>query len=329
MKNEAPPGSKYLFWLGLVILILLSYYIIQHFILALLSGFILSYLIRPLYLFFSSKMNKHLSAILSVIVIILIIVIPIIFLVRSLVLQITALVNSGAFALLIKNISSLPVFTSDAINLSGIQSQIAGWLVSKITNTVTALPSIVISVFISLFSIYYILTNWDYLVKILTSYLPFKEKEKVSGEIGRATSQIVYGYVFIALLEFIIAFVGFKVAGASFYIVLPFLIALFAFIPLLGPAIVWVPTALYYYLAGEYYTATVIVITGVILSMVIDNILAPKIVGEKARIHPLIMLLGVLGGIPLFGIFGFIIGPLILVYTLKLLNAAFTSHPPE
>ncbi len=325
MKNEAPPAAKYLFWLGLIVLIILSYYIIQEFILALVSAFILSYLIRPVYLFLSRKMNKHLAAIISVIIIILIIVIPIVFLIRSLVIQIISLINSGFFTSFLETMSGLPIFTSDKINLSEIQNQIATWIISKITHTITAIPSIIISIFISLFSIYYILTNWDALVKILTSYLPFKEKEKVSGEISKATSQIVYGYVLVAILEFIVAFIGFKIAGAAFYIVFPFLIAIFAFIPLLGPAIVWAPTAAYYFITGEYYTAIVLLITGLILSIVIDNIIGPKIVGGKARIHPLLMLLGVLGGIPVFGIFGFIIGPLVLVYAIKLLDAAFTS----
>ena len=61
---------------------------------------------------------------------------------------------------------------------------------------------------------------------------------------------------------------------------------------------------------------------GLFLSIFIETYLLNHIVEEKAKINPIIRIIGVLGGVPLFGIFGFIIGPLILVYTIKILEEA-------
>ena len=57
-----------------------------------------------------------------------------------------------------------------------------------------------------------------------------------------------------------------------------------------------------------------------ILSYFFDAILRFNIIGKKTKINPLIMLIGILGGIYVFGVFGFVIGPLILVYTLKIVQ---------
>jgi len=65
-----------------------------------------------------------------------------------------------------------------------------------------------------------------------------------------------------------------------------------------------------------------VVITGLIISIFIENFVFAQVVGRQAKIHPLIVLIGVFGGVPLFGIFGFIIGPLLLVYTINLIENA-------
>jgi predicted PurR-regulated permease PerM len=84
----------------------------------------------------------------------------------------------------------------------------------------------------------------------------------------------------------------------------------------LGAAIVWVPITLYLVVVGsaigDYSKAIMLFFYGVFVISLIDNILKPKIIGERAKIHPLIILFGIIGGIQLFGIPGILIGPVIL-----------------
>jgi predicted PurR-regulated permease PerM len=65
-------------------------------------------------------------------------------------------------------------------------------------------------------------------------------------------------------------------------------------------------------MTGEYSRAIILLLYGAFVISLIDNILKPKIIGERAKIHPLIVLFGILGGIQLFGIPGILIGPVIL-----------------
>jgi predicted PurR-regulated permease PerM len=94
------------------------------------------------------------------------------------------------------------------------------------------------------------------------------------------------------------------------------LTAIISIVPLLGAVIVWLPIVAYLAILGsingEYWRAITLFIYGVSVVSAIDNILKPKIIGQRANIHPLIILLGILGGIQLFGIPGLLIGPLIL-----------------
>jgi predicted PurR-regulated permease PerM len=198
-------------------------------------------------------------------------------------------------------------------------------MVPVVKEIIIGLPSFVIGVIITLVGAYYILINWSSLSSTLRFYLPFRERERVFKEIADATDSIVRGYLLIAIIEFIVALIGFMIAGADYFILFSFLIAIFAFIPLLGPGLVWIPLALYHFVTGNTYAGIIIAITGLIISIIIDGFLVAKIVGDKARINPLVMLIGILGGVPIFGIFGIIIGPLILFYTLKLIKESIET----
>jgi predicted PurR-regulated permease PerM len=94
------------------------------------------------------------------------------------------------------------------------------------------------------------------------------------------------------------------------------LTAVISIIPLLGAVLVWLPIDIYLFIigitTGVYWPAIVLLLYGSLIVSTIDNILKPKIVGQRANIHPLIVLFGILGGIQLFGIPGLLIGPLVL-----------------
>ncbi len=226
----------------------------------------------------------------------------------------------------IEKLLSLPFLRDLNINPKALLDYVLNTLLSFTKSAISFLPTLIISIFVTLVSTYYLLKDWDSFTKAVKSYIPFKDKENISKELGETTNKIIYGYVLVALIEFVIAFIGFYLAGVRFFVLLPALIAIFAFLPGLGPGLVWIPTALVLAFSQDYTSALIIAITGLIISIGIDNILAPKLVGGRAKIHPLIMLIGILGGVAVFGIFGFIIGPLLLTYTYKLLEEAIAER---
>lgn len=315
--------SKYIFWGIIIILILTSYYIIKPFAIAVLSAFILAFLLNPLNKRLSKNIkNKSLSSLITVILALSIIIIPITLILKQIAQQISESVSVSSIRAGIESALQIPILNSITINTEALAQQITSLILSQAKLFLTQIPTLFISITITIIGTYYILKNWEFLTEKLQKYIPFKDKNKVGSEIGAVTKNIVYGYLLVALIEFIISLIGFYFSGVKFFVLLPILIGILAFLPGLGPLLVWGPLAIFHLATGNYFTATGVIITGLIISILIDNILAPKLVGQRSNIHPFVMLVGVLGGITLFGMFGFIIGPIIIVYTLKLLEEA-------
>jgi predicted PurR-regulated permease PerM len=103
------------------------------------------------------------------------------------------------------------------------------------------------------------------------------------------------------------------------------LIFIVAFAPGIGPDLIWIPLALYYFAISQYITMWGVIAIGLILMIGIEFFFYNRFVGSKSRIHPFIMMIGVLGGIYVFGIFGFIIGPLVLVNSIKIIELSMWS----
>ncbi|HLC31730.1 MAG TPA: AI-2E family transporter [Candidatus Nanoarchaeia archaeon] len=317
-EENKKAARKYLFWASIIILTLLSYLILKPYLTALISAFILAYLSLPLYKSLARKMPQSLAAIICMIAAGLIIIIPIAILIGGVIQQAYASITPHTITYIKESLSHyIPL---EKIPLEALIEKITLAVIGIISYAFNFVPSFLIGLLITGFGMYYMLINWDYFTEKIKEYLPVSDKTKVTKEIAKATNGIIYGSVLIGIIEFFIAGIGFWLAGSKYYLLLPTLIFFSAFIPGIGPALIWLPAAIIYFLLGETTTAIGIAITGLIVSVLIDTILRNKIMSDNARIQPLIMLLGVFGGVSLFGIFGFIIGPLILAYTVELIQ---------
>lgn len=322
-----PEENKYFFWIPILILLILSFFIIKPYIVPLISAFILAYLTRPVYKYLVPKLGKTISGLLCVLIIIVIIILPLGTVIGGIISQaqnsINA-VNANSIRSSLQNILSYPLIENLNLDISSLTQKSLQLLISLLRNSALALPSIILAVVISLFAMYYILTNWEFLAQRLKQYIPSKNKEKLIKEISQTTNALVYGTLLIGLIEFIVSAIGFFILGIKSYLLLAIIIFIFAFIPALGPTLVWLPVAIYYIFTGNWFIGIGVIILGLIISVGIDGLLKLKFLDKKTNINPLIMLIGILGGVPLFGIFGFIIGPLILVYTIEILEEALS-----
>ena len=317
MKKEM---NKY-FSIGvLILLVFISYKIISPFLIVLISAFILAYLVKPIYDWLSKYLHKKISAFICILIILLIIIVPLAGIVGGLLNQAKNVVISPEFQNILQGITKYPVLEKLEIYFPLLLEKGTNMVISLLSSALSYLPSLFLTIVLLTLSMYYFLVDWDIFSKDLKKYIPEKNKEKTVEEISDTTRAIVYGMFLVALIQFVVAAIGFYLIGIKFYFLLPSIIFFLAFIPSVGPAFVWVPLALYYILVGNWTTAIILIIFGLILSYFFDAFLRARIFGSRAKVNPLLMLIGILGGIYLFGIFGFIIGPLILIYTIKLVN---------
>ena len=320
ITSEEKSFGKYILFGIVVLLIFLSYQIIKPFLIVLISSFVLAYLAKPLFIFLEKRFGKNISAAICLILILTIIIVPATFAVTTLASQASETIMNTDVMDAIDKLTSLPLINKINFDWEKGVSQVGMVIFSLVGTIASGLPSMLLSALVFLFSFFYILIGWDSIVKQVKKFIPFKDKERVTHEINLATHGIVFGYLLIAILDFVISAIRLYIAGVKFYLLLSFLVAIFVFIPGLGPSLVNFPLLIYYASIENWFAFVIILLTWAIISFFIETILVARVLAGRAKIHPLIMIIGILGGTALFGIFGFIIGPLVLVYTIKLVK---------
>ncbi len=305
--------KKYLIVASILILAYIAFLIIKPFITALLASFVLAYLFYPVHKRIVKLTNKPvLAATLTTLIIIIIIIFPIISIARTLISESIILFNSGVIEKTIeesfKYIESFGYFSSTINNIIEklvifIQEQSAKFLIS--------IPSKVFHLLITVYSTFGLLLLGENFVKKIKNILPTKKQDELVKHLGDVTYSIVYGLFLTAIIEFILAIIAFKIIGSNIAFLLALIIGFLAFIPFLGPSIVWIPYVLIEIIRNNTANAIIIIILGIILFL-IETFLKAKIIGHHSKVHPIIILIGTIGGIKLMGFIGLIIGPVIL-----------------
>jgi predicted PurR-regulated permease PerM len=130
----------------------------------------------------------------------------------------------------------------------------------------------------------------------------------------------VYGVLAIAIVQGILGGLAFWTLGVPSAIVWGVAMTFLSMIPMLGAFLVWVPAAIYLALTGHAVKAVLLVLWGTLVIGMIDNFLRPKLVGERTKLHELLIFFAVLGGLQVFGVLGIVLGPVVLAITLALMD---------
>lgn len=315
--------NKYIPIIILAALGFISFLIIKPYVLALLSAFVITYLVKPLHNNLEKRTSKKLAAILTIVVFFAIIGTPIIWTFKEVIFQGYSLIESGSASKFESLITKIEFFKDYPIQEE--INKLLGRTINSLSGITLSVISALVSLFIMIFGMYYMLIEWDSISSRIKKALPFSNKEKLSRDIAETTSKIVHGTLFIAIIELVISALGFWIAGVNFFMLFAMLTALLAFIPG-GPGLVWIPLTIIKLVEKQYFNAAIILVTGLIISIYIDTIFRAKVAGKDARIHPLVAMVGILGGTSVFGILGIIIGPLFLAYTIRIFEEILIEY---
>ncbi len=124
----------------------------------------------------------------------------------------------------------------------------------------------------------------------------------------------------MAAVEGLLGWFILVVLGIPGAVLLGVLIAVLSLIPAIGAFLVWGPVAIYLFVTGDIWQAVVLVLFGSIIIGLADNVLRPMLVGRDIRLPDWLILLSILGGLGIFGIHGFIIGPIVAALFITLWN---------
>ncbi len=318
-KNQL---RNYLFW-GIILGVLaLASFLVFPFIIAIISAYLLAFVARPLYLKLVPKLKPSMASLTCVLVVILLVVVPVSVVTIGMVNQVGDAVSKSNIHKYIVLVATHPLLHGFNLNQNTLQTQFNDFISNFVGSILNALPDLALGLVITIIGMYYILCSWDALSEELKKYVPSQNKDRVIRNLNKTTQAILYGTLVMAVLEFFIAYVGFTLSGVEASLIMAAIVFVLAFIPTIGPIMVWVPLALYYLSNQQYEIALGVTVVGLILTVGVETILYAKWIGDRTRIHPFVMLLGVVGGVSLFGIFGFIVGPLILASAIDVAQSA-------
>lgn len=320
----------YFFFVILFGLTVLAFFMMKSFLIPFLFALILVHFFNPVYNFLLKKTGqKGLSSGLTCLLIALIIIIPVLVILMLAANEVQSAVtrlagNSDIFSGIINltdKIAAVPFFK--AIDFENIINQNSLLSASKnfsqgflyvLQGAYTGLLRFIFVMFIMFFSLFYMFIDGQRFLKKMMQLLPLQKKydKALLQSLNSMVRATVKGTILMAALQGIASGLLFWLAGVSSPLFFGILVALSSVIPSLGSGLVWLPVGVGMILLGHFGAGLAIILTGFLVISTMDNLLRPKLIGSDTEMHPLLILFSTLGGIAIFGIAGFIVGPIII-----------------
>jgi predicted PurR-regulated permease PerM len=285
------------------------------------------------------------SAILTTLLVVLTVVVPLTFLGLALVGEVTDAVprvQAGITNLLDPNSAvrqwvERHVEVSDYLDPEFIAGRLKtlGALVAKETvGVVGDIFGTAVQGFFVLFTLYYLLRDADRIITAMRQFVPLESEQ--TDRILRQTHEIIsaslHGVLSISAIQAALGGVAFWVLGLASPLLWGVVMFFLSMIPMAGAFVVWMPAAIYLLVTGHWVKALILTLWGGLVIGTIDNFLRPRLVGQKTRLHELVVLFSVLGGLKVFGVLGLVVGPVVVAITLALIDVlrqANVADPPN
>ena len=323
----------------LAILAVLSIIILWPISSAIITGLVLAYILSPVYkkVKFVVK-EKTVSALIIIMLVLALIVIPLWFLFPIIVRQLfdvyLFLQKINFFKLissLFPSLASTSISQDFALSLNKFVSSAASVILSGASSIIFNLPSIALKVVVVFFVFFFGMRDAELLGRYILSLSPFSKQteSELTQKFKDITNSVIFGHIIVGVLQGILTGIGLFALGVPQALVLT-VIAIFAsVIPILGSWLVWIPASIYLFISVSHVSGIVLFLYGAIFISWIDNIIKPYIISRKTHLSSGVVLVGMIGGLIVFGLLGLIVGPLILAYLLLILDAYRNNRFPS
>ncbi|HKX55040.1 MAG TPA: AI-2E family transporter [Xanthomonadales bacterium] len=171
----------------------------------------------------------------------------------------------------------------------------------------------IVSFFIMLYLLFFFLRDGAELARKVRAAVPLQEQQKrrLQLKFNRVVRATVKGNLLVAITQGALGGLIFWFLDVPSVLLWAVLMAFLSLLPAVGAGIVWVPVAAFFLLTGAIWQGVVLVLFGVLVIGLVDNLLRPLLVGKDTRMPDYMILVSTLGGLAIFGLNGFVIGPLI------------------
>lgn len=276
------------------------------------------------YLTIKKRWNKTLTSLLFIFGSLVVIALPVFFSIQLLSSKLSVILNNQATLIADAKLVGDKIYALTGFqllsdeNIVNFQKQAAHIVPSVINSSAAILSNFAIMFFL----LYFLLINGRKTEKFLDGFIPLKEEnvDLLSNETKMMIRANAIGIPVLAIIQGIIAAIGYWIFGVQDFALWGFLTGIFSMVPIVGTAIIWVPLTAYLFAVDKTGQAVGLLIYALVLITNIDYVVRLTLLKKFMDVHPLITIFGVIIGIGLFGFWGVIFGPLLISYFIILVK---------
>ncbi len=279
----------------------------------------------------AARFGRNMGGAISTLLVLVTIVIPVLivgFLIfneaRDMYITLSADVSSSSFDATNTQINGLlqRYVPGVDINVKEYFQNIVGWIVNNTGAIFTSLVKILIDIFIMVIALFFMFRDGEKLKEYVIHISPFDRNvdEDIIGKLTLTIRALLRGVLIIAAAQGVLAAIGFTIFGIGNPVIWGTTAAVASLIPGIGVGLVNLPASIYLLATGQYLAGIGFILWSIFITGMVDNILSPILLERQVRVHSLLILISVLGGLSFFGPIGFLAGPITLVLGIELLK---------
>lgn len=340
-KGSSPTISfekfRSLFFLGLVVLLSIGIlYIFRPFLYPIFWAAIIAVMFYPVYSHMVLKIKRGPAALIAVLLVLVMIVIPLITVISLLINQSVQLysliserdVNQDVVALF-RWLSDTPLApyvvraqTELPEHIASISKQVSLFTFNSLKSLTQNSAHFLFMFFLMLYTLYYFFKDGQRMLNRVMHLSPLGDtyEQMLYSRFTSVARATLKGTIIIGGIQGFIGGILFWVTGIPGALIWGVVMTMLSVIPAVGSFVVWLPAAIIMLAMGNIWQGITILLVGTFIISLIDNLLRPPLIGKDIEMHPLLVLFSTLGGIFIFGISGFIIGPIIAALYLAVMT---------
>ncbi|MBN1154575.1 AI-2E family transporter [candidate division KSB1 bacterium] len=276
------------------------------------------------------KNKSSLSSLVTILLIILIVILPSFFIGLAVSKQVTTLYNQY----LADGVSLQKTYTYIESNLPGVISFLekygididnvkkslssailssTRYLASKAFGLGGNVASFFLQLSVMIYLLFFFLRDGDKILSIIIQALPLGDKREklLFSKFAEVTRATMKGTFVVGIIQGSLGGLAFWILGVEAAVLWGVIMIILSILPVVGSGLIWFPAAVILIISGSWIKGAILLIIGLFVIGLVDNFLRPTLVGRDTKMPDYLILLSTLGGLTLFGISGFIIGPVI------------------
>lgn len=200
-----------------------------------------------------------------------------------------------------------------ATRVSESFGRVGSFMISSVRAATTGTLNVFLQLFVMIYAMYFFLLDGPRMLARMFYFVPLTESDerRLVDQFVSVTRATIKGSILVGLLQGALAGAAFFVLGlpgAAFWATV---MAVLSVIPILGSGLVWGPAAIILAATGRVGAGIALTVWGLLIVGMVDNFLRPRLVGRDTKMSDLLVLLSTFGGLAMFGLLGFIIGPIV------------------